>query len=329
MKDSTMKAWVVRNWCKPEEMEFTDIPVPEPGRGQVLVRVESAALNFLDTLMIQGRYQVKPPLPFTPGVELAGTIVDAGAGSRFRPGERVLGNVGHGGGFAEYALVDDIKVVPMPDSMTAVEGSAFPTVYPTSYSALRHSADMRAGEVVLVHAGAGGVGLAAIQLAKAWGGRVIATAGGPEKTAICREHGADLAIDYLSEPWVEKVKEFTAGRGADIIYDPVGGDVTDLSLKCLAWRGRLLIVGFAGGRIPAIPANRLLLKSASAIGVLWGERRNREPELAKTVFADLFAMYERGEIRPVICREYPLADAPRALMDLGGRNTYGKAVLIP
>ncbi len=188
---------------------------------------------------------------------------------------------------------------------------------------------LRAGEVVLVHAGAGGVGLAAIQLAKAWGGKVIATAGGPEKTAICREHGADLAIDYLSEPWVEKVKEFTAGRGADIIYDPVGEDVTDLSLKCLAWRGRLLIVGFAGGRIPAIPANRLLLKSASAIGVLWGERRNREPELAKATFADLFAMYERGEIRPVICREYPLADAHRALMDLGGRNTYGKAVLIP
>lgn len=309
-------------------MEFADIPIPEPGRGQVLVRVESAALNFLDTLMIQGRYQVKPPFPFTPGVEVAGTIVYAGAGSRFRLGERVLGNIGHGG-FAEYALVDDIKVVPIPDSMTAVEGSAFPTVFPTSYSALRHSAGMRAGEVVLVHAGAGGVGLAAIQLAKAWGGRVIATAGGPEKTVICREHGADLAIDYLSEPWVERVKEFTEGRGADIIYDPVGGEVTDLSLKCLAWGGRLLIVGFAGGRIPAIPANRLLLKSASAIGVLWGERRNRDPELAKAVFADLFAMYERGEIRPVVCREYPLADAPRALIDLSGRNTYGKAVLIP
>lgn len=328
VKNRTMKAWVVQNWCKPEEMEFADIPVPEVGRGQVLLRVESAALNFLDTLMIQGLYQVKPPLPFTPGVEVAGTIVDVGADSRFSVGDRVLGNISNGG-FAEYALVDEIKVVPMPDSMSSAEGSAFPTVYPTSYSALRHSANMRPGEIVLVHAGAGGVGLAAIQLAKAWGGRVIATAGGPEKTSICREHGADLAIDYLVEPWVEKVREFTAGHGADIIYDSVGGDITDQSLKCLAWCGRLLIVGFAGGRIPTIPANRLLLKSASAIGVLWGERRNRDPELAKATFADLFSMYDRGEIKPVVCREYPLADAPSALRDLANRRTYGKVVLIP
>ena len=323
-----MKAWVVRKLCKPQEMDFTDIPVPAPGRGQVLVRVESAALNFLDTLMIRGLYQVKPPLPFTPGVEVAGTIVKAGADSRFRTGERVLGAIGHGG-FAEYVLVDDIRVVPMPDSMSAVEGSVFSTAYPTSYSALHYSANMRAGEVVLVHAGAGGVGLAAIQLAKAWGGKVIATAGGPEKTAICREHGADLAVDYLSEPWVEKVKEFTTGLGADIIRDSVGGDVTDLSLKCLAWCGRLLIVGFAGGRIATIPANRILLKSASAIGVLWGDRRDRDPELAQATFADLFSMYGRGDIKPVIYREYPLASAPQALLDLGSRRTYGKLVLVP
>jgi NADPH2:quinone reductase len=323
-----MKAWVVRELGKQQDMEFADVPIPVPGPCQVLVRVASAGLNFLDTLMIQGLYQVKPPLPFTPGVEVAGTVAETGAGSRFRTGERVLGSVVYGG-FAEYAVVDDARVVAMPDSMTAAEGSTFSTVYPTSYAALRYSANMRAGEVVLVHGGAGGVGVAAIQLAKAWGGKVIATAGGPKKTAICRDHGADLAIDYLSEPWLEKVKEFTAGRGADIVFDPVGGDVTDLSLRCLAWCGRLLIVGFAGGRIPAIPVNRLLLKSASAIGVLWGDRRDREPELAKATFAELFSMYARGEIKPVIYREYPLSSAPQALLDLASRQTYGKAVLVP
>ena len=313
---------------KPQDIEFAELPMPEPGRGQVLVRVESAALSFQDTLMIQGLYQVKPPLPFTPGVEIAGTIVATGADSRCTVGQSVLGAIDHGG-FAEYAVVDDSKVVPLPDSMTAVEGSTFSIAYPTSYSALRHCAHIRAGEYVLVHAGAGGVGVAAIQLAKAWGGKVIATAGGPEKTAICHQIGADLAIDYLNEPWVDLVKEFTDGHGADIIFDPVGGEVTNLSLKCLAWSGRLLIVGFAAGRIPTIPTNRLLLKGASAVGVVWGERRDRDPELARATFDDLFAMYERGYLKPVICREYPLSCAPRALLELGSRRSYGKAVLVP
>lgn len=322
-----MKAWVVRNWCKPEEMEFATVPVPEAGDGQILVRVEAAALNFLDTLMIQGLYQVKPPLPFTPGIELAGTVVKAGVGSIFKEGDRVMGNVGYGA-FAQYAVVDDLKAMPMPDAMSAEEGATIPCVYPTSYSALRHSANMQPGETVLVHAGAGGVGLAAIQLAKAWGGKVIATAGGEEKVAICRKHGADLAIDYLgSDPWVDQVKDFTKGRGADIIVDPVGGDITDRSLRCLAWCGRLLIIGFAGGRIPEIPANRLLLKSASAIGVFWGERRNRNPQAAKEMANELVAMYGRGEIKPVISKVYPLTDAPQALLDLGSRQTYGKVVL--
>jgi NADPH2:quinone reductase len=236
--------------------------------------------------------------------------------------------MGHGG-FAEYAVADDTMITPIPDSMNCVEASAFPVVYPTSYSALRHGANLQPGETVIVHAGAGGVGLAAIQLAKAWGGAVIATAGGAEKCGICRAHGAELAIDYTSEPWLERVKEFTKGRGADVIYDPVGGDVTDQSVKCLAWRGRLLIIGFAQGRIPSISANRLLLMSASAIGVFWGERRRREPKLAEEVMDDLFAIYAQGLIKPVIFREYPLSDAPLALRDLAGRQTYGKVVLIP
>lgn len=328
MEGQTMKAWVVERCCKPEGMVWGEVAIPRPGEGQVLVKVESAALNFLDTLMIQGLYQYKPEPPFTPGVEIAGTIARTGPGSCFRPGQRVVGNIRYGG-FAEYAVVDDVMVSAIPDSMGAEEASALPVVYPTSYSALRHSARVQPGEVVLVHAGAGGVGLAAIQLAKAWGCRVVATAGGPEKVGICLQNGADLAIDYLREPWPEKVKEYTGGRGADVIYDPVGGDVTEQSLRCLAWCGRLLIVGFAQGRIPSIPANRLLLKSASAIGVLWGERRRRDPAQGRETFDELFAMYRRAEIKPVVCRSYPMTEAPKALNDLGSRRTYGKVVLIP
>lgn len=323
-----MKAWVVNESRRPGVMEFTDVPLPQPGTGQVLVQVESAAVNFLDTLMIQGLYQVKPPLPFSPGVEVAGRIVETGGGSRFRIGERVAAIVGWGG-YAEYALVEDIDAVPIPDAMSVVEGSAFSIVYPTAYTALQHSARMRSGETVLVHAGAGGVGLAAIQLAKAWGAKVIATAGGPEKTTICREHGANFAIDYLEGDWVGQVKEITSGRGADIICDPVGGEVTEKSLKCLAWCGRLLIIGFAAGSIPSIPANRLLLKSASALGVVWGERRLREPELGRSTFSALFSMYRDGAIKPVISRQYPLAEARQALLDLAERRTHGKIVLIP
>jgi NADPH2:quinone reductase len=323
-----MKAWLVRQWGKPEAMEYGEIPQPRPGPKQVLLRVEAAGLNFMDTLMIQGLYQVKPQLPFTPGVEVAGTVDSVGPDSRFHAGDRVCAMIAVGG-YAEYAVANDADSIGLPSGMSTVEGAVFPVVYPTAHLALRDAGRLRAGETVLVHAGAGGVGLASIQVARAWGGRVIATAGGTEKTSLCRQHGAELAIDYEREPWVDKVKEFTQQGGTDIIIDMVGGDVTEQSLRVLAWRGRLLVVGFAGGRIPSIPTNRLLLKSASAIGVFWGALRSREPELARSVVADLLGMYTRGEIRPVVSHQYALRDAPQALADLGSRKTYGKVVLVP
>jgi NADPH2:quinone reductase len=323
-----MKAWMVRRWCKPEEMEFAETPIPEPQRAQALVRIEAAALNFMDTLMIQGLYQVKPPFPFTPGVEIAGTVEQAGPDSGFRPGDRVCAMIGTGG-FAEYVAANDRDMLRLPDTMTTLEGAVFPVVYPTAHLALRDGGRLKPGETVLVHAGAGGVGLASIQVAKAWGARVIATAGGSDKTRVCREQGADLAIDYETEAWVDKVKEYTEGRGADIIIDMVGGEVTEASLKSLAWRGRLMVIGFAGGRIPTLAANRLLLKSASAIGVFWGGLRGKEPEFARSVLEDLLAMYRRGEIKPTVSHRYALSEAPQALADLATRKTHGKVVLVP
>jgi NADPH2:quinone reductase len=323
-----MKAWVVRRWCKPEEMSFEDIAMPQPSKGQALVKIEAAALNFLDTLMIQGMYQVKPPFPFTPGVEFSGTVEAVSEGSNFKKGDRVCGTA-ENGAFAEYCLADNLGLVSVPDSVPLRLSAAIPVVYSTSHMALKRRADLQRGETLLVHAGAGGVGLAAIQIGKAWGAKVIATAGGPEKVAICLKYGADVAIDYNAEDFVEKVKTLTDGKGADVIYDSVGGDVTDKSLRCIAWDGRLLIVGFASGRIAEIPANRLLLKNAAAIGVFWGGHKRANPAVIKPTLDDVFAMCARGDIKPVIAREYKLSETPQALKDLGSRNTYGKVLVVP
>lgn len=324
-----MKAWVVKEWCEPKDMLFEELPTPAPGPGQVLVKVGAAALNFLDTLMVKGRYQVKPPFPFTPGVEVAGTIEAVGAGSRFKPGERVCGNVGTGG-YATHALMPETAVHPIPENLDFAEGSALPIVYPTAHACLKDAGRMQPGETVLVHAGAGGVGLAAIQLAKVWGaGKIIATAGGAEKLAICKAHGADEAFDYASDAWIDQVKAATNNNGADIIVDMVGGKVSEGSLRALAWRGRLIIVGFAGGTIANLAANRLLLKSASAIGVAWGETVRREPSAGQAVFADLFNLLAQGRIKPVISHRYKLSEAPQAMLDLAARKTHGKVVLVP
>jgi NADPH2:quinone reductase len=324
-----MRAWIVNQWCEPEDMRFEDLPTPAPGPRQVRIKVEAAALNFLDTLMVKGQYQVKPPFPFTPGVEVAGTIEAVGEGSPWRPGLRVCGNLGTGG-YATHAILEDAAVAPVPGNLSFAEASALPIVYPTAHLCLRDAGRMQAGETVLVHAGAGGVGLAAIQLAKAWGaGRIIATAGGAEKLAVCRAHGADFAFDYATDAWVEQVKQATSGQGADIIIDMVGGKVAENSLRLLAWRGRFIVVGFASGSIPNLAANRLLLKAAAAIGVFWGETARREPGTAKAVFEDLFSLLSRGKFKPVVSATYPLAQAPRAMRDLANRKTHGKVVLIP
>lgn len=322
-----MRAWLVEEITDDGTMVFTDCPRPLAADGCV-VRVEASGANFLDTLMIRGRYQSKPALPFIPGIEVAGTVVEAAPGSRFQPGDRICALLDHGG-FAEYAAVPAIGAERIPDDFPIRDAVTLPVIFPTAYLALKDRAGLRPGETVLVHAGAGGVGSAAIQLARHWGARVIATAAGAEKLAICRSLGADDVIDYSAEPLVERVREITGGAGVDVVVDPVGGKVAVDSLRCLAWAGRLVIVGFAGGAIADLPSNRLLLKNAAAMGVYWGEYRRHHPERVSEIFADLFDLRRQGAITPLVRDVFPLAEAPRALAALAGRQTVGKVVLVP
>ncbi len=323
-----MRAWQVHAWGEPDAMEWAEIAVPEPSAGQVRVRNRAAALNFFDVLQVQGKYQVKPPFPFTPGAEIAGEIDAVGAGvSAWRPGDRVLA-MPMGSGFAEQTIVDASKVFRIPDGMGWAQAAALPVVYHTSYYALKDRASLKSGEWLLVHAGASGTGMSAIQLGSAFGAHVVATAGSPEKLEFARRQGAEHALDYRDTAWVDEVKRITAGRGADVIYDPVGGDVFDLSTKCIAPGGRLLIIGFASGRIPSIAANRILFKAMSVIGAFWGEHYRSNPEgIAETQRA-LERLWLEGKIRPEVAHTYPLSEAPQALRDLAERRVMGKAVLL-
>ncbi len=323
-----MRAWVVESPTQEGRMILRDIPVPKPAGDQALVRVEAAGVNFLDTLMIRGQYQVRPPPPFTPGIEVVGTVVEPGLDSPYKAGERIAAILDNGG-FAEFALAPRLASERVPDGMTSQDAAGLPIIYPTAFLALRQRAALQPGETVLVHAGAGGVGSAAIQLAKHWGARVVATAGGAEKVALCLELGADAAIDYRGENLVDAVRRETAGRGVDVVVDPVGGELTRASLRCLAWGGRLVIVGFAGGDIPELPANRLLLKNASALGVYWGEYRTHHPDIVAAVFAEIFALHRRGVVRPLVRDVFPLEQADAALAALAARRTVGKVALLP
>jgi len=322
-----MKAWRVHNWGEPETMSYEDVALPEPGPGQVRIRNHASALNFFDILQVQGKYQIKPPFPFTPGAEVAGIVDAAGPGvSQFKPGDRVL-SLTHGGAFAEQSLSRADNTFPIPDGMDFGEAAAFPVVYHTSYFALRERAALQPGEWLLVHAGASGVGVSAIQIGKAFGARVIATAGGSEKLAFAKAQGADHTIDYADSSWVDQVKQITNGRGADVIYDPVGGDVFDLSTKCIASAGRLLVIGFASGRIPTIAANRILLKNMSVVGALWGGHVQAHPEFSAMAQQALAELYNQGKIRPPSPVEYPFDEARAALRDLANRKILWKAVL--
>jgi NADPH2:quinone reductase len=322
-----MKAWQVKEWCEPEQMQLSDVPTPEPNAGEVRVRNHAAALNFFDVLQIQGKYQVKPPLPFTPGAEVAGVVESLGPGvNHLQPGDRVLSASGLGG-FAQYTITAAAKTFRIPASMDFASAAAMLIVYQTSYLGLKVRAAIKPGEWLLVHAAAGGVGSAALQLGKAFGARVIATAGSAEKTQFCLDQGADHALNYREQDWVDRVKQITEGHGADVIYDPVGGDVFDLSSKCIASEGRLLVVGFAGGRIPSIAANRILLKNMAVVGCYWGRHLETHPEFLKDAQGDLFALYEAGKIKPVVSQVYPFEDAASALRALAERRTFGKVVL--
>ncbi len=326
-----MRAWQVHELGDPEDvLRLDDLPVPEPGPGEVRIEVEAVALNFPDVLLCQGKYQERPPLPFTPGLEVAGHVVATGEGSAYAVGQRVLAAPPlPRGGLAEQVIAPPEATFAIPDSLSATKAAAMFITYQTGWAGLHRRAAIQPGETLLVHAGAGGVGSAAIQLGLAAGARVIATAGGPEKVEICRTLGAELAIDYLSEDFVEVVKGATGGRGADVIYDSVGGDTFDKSRKCIAFEGRIVVVGFAGGRIADAPTNHALVKNYSILGLHWGLYRLMEPTLIPAIHAELMSLHERGAIDPLIHAELPLEDAPSALARLGGRGTYGKVVLRP
>jgi NADPH:quinone reductase len=323
-----MKAWQVVELGKPADvLRLADVPDPEPGPGGVLVRVEACALNFPDALLCAGLYQEKPPLPFTPGLEVAGTVV---AGDPALVGTRVLGGPPlPNGGLAELAVLPAHGFWPVPDGMPADEAAGLLITYQTAYVGLHRRAGLRAGEWLLVHAGAGGVGSAAIQVGLAAGARVIATAGGPEKLAVCRELGAHEVIDYRAEDVAARVKEITGGHGADVIWDPVGGDVFDASRRCIAFEGRLVVVGFAGGRIPEVPAGHVLVKNYSVVGLHWGLYRKVDPQVTVEAHEALTRLYEQGAVRPLISERVGMAQAPQALTRLAGRATVGKVIVRP
>ena len=324
-----MRAIVVDRWMEPAELAVREIDPPPIGPGMLRIGVRAAGCNFFDILMVKGQYQMRPPFPFVPGAEVAGIVEEVGPGVKdFAPGDRVMAAPGIGA-FAEQVVVPSKAAYRLPDAMSFEAGAAFPIVYPTSYAALKFRAPVTPGDWLLVHAAAGGVGIAAVQIGKAMGARVIGTAGGPDKLDIVRRAGAEVAIDYQREPWVERVKDVTGGHGADIIYDSVGGDITDGSLKCIAWNGRLLVIGFASGRIPEVKLNRVLLKNIALVGLHWGAHTMHEPARVGETFCALFGLYAQGLIEPMIYRSYPMAELPVALAALGSRQSWGKIVVTP
>ena len=322
-----MKAWQVMHYGEPEEMVFGDVPIPAPGEGQVLIRNRAAGLNFFDILQVQGKYQAKPEFPFTIGGEMAGVVEAVGERvEHVAPGDNVVAS-GAGGGYAEYAVTGAKRTYLIPAGMSFAEAAGFPIVYQTSHLALVGRGRLQAGEWLLVHAGASGVGMSAIQLGKALGARIIATAGSDKKLVFCSDQGAEYTINYRDGDWVDEVKRITEGHGADVIYDPVGGDIFDLSSKCIAHHGRLLVIGFAAGRIPSIAANRLLLKNMSAVGVFWGRECIEDPTYYGRTHGALAKLFKQGKIRPAVAAEFPLDKAPEALKTLAERRAAGKVVL--
>jgi NADPH2:quinone reductase len=318
-----LRAVLCKAWGEPLVVE--EVPSPAVRPGTVKVRVEASGVNFADTLIVQGKYQVKPDLPFTPGIEVAGTVVEAGDGVTVaKTGDRVMGFLPFGA-FAEEVVVPEDHAYVLPDSMDAVSAAAFPVAYGTAHGALEWRGRLKRGEVLLVHGAAGGVGLAAVEVGKVMGATVIATAGSPEKVAMAMEHGADYGIDYSRESIRDRVKELTGG--ADVVFDPVGGDAFDQSLRCINWEGRIIIVGFASGRIPQIPANILLVKNCAVLGLYWGAYSDRDPATKRTSLELLLKWQAEGKLKPHVSHVMPMERAAEALAMLTERKSTGKVVL--
>jgi len=324
-----MKAIQCVEWGLPQRLQLVELPLPEPKAGEVRIRVEAAGVNFPDALIVQKKYQLQPPLPFTPGTEVAGTIDAVGADvKRLKPGDRVGAFVGLGG-FAEFVCAPAAMTAPLLPGISTETAAAFTLTYATSHHALFDRGQLKAGESLVVLGAGGGVGLAAVELGKIAGARVIAVASSDEKLDAARAHGADDGINYGATDLREALKTATGGKGADVIYDPVGGRHTEAALRSLAWRGRLLVVGFADGEIPQIPANLLLIKGTSAIGVFWGEFAKREPQANQAMLTELFTWLAQGRLKPHVSRTYRLADTPLALEALLARKAVGKLVIVP
>lgn len=322
-----MKAVLCKEFGPPESLVLEEVDSPRPAPDEVLVDVHAAALNFPDVLMIQGKYQSQPPFPFSPGGEIAGTVAEVGPSvQRFKVGDRVFGGTGFGG-FAEQVAVKERALKPMPENMSFQEASGISTTYGTSYYALKQRGRLEPGETLLVLGAAGGVGLAAVELGKAMGARVIAAASSDEKLAVAQKAGADELVNYADGELKEKVKALTDGKGADVIYDPVGGELFNQCLRCINWYGRILVIGFAAGDIPKAPINLLLLKSSELVGVFYGAWSARAPDEAAANFQEILDFYRNGKIKPLVGAEYPLEDYAAALRCLMERRAVGKVVV--
>lgn len=327
-----MHAWLCENPTGVDALTWKELPTPAPQSGEVLIAIEAASLNFPDLLIVQNKYQMKPALPFVPGSEYAGVIEALGEGvTHLKVGQRVACLSGTGG-FGTHTLAPAAMCMPLPAGFPAVDAAAFIMIYATSHHALIDRAQLKAGETVLVLGAAGGVGTAAIQIAKATGAKVIAAASTAEKCALCIAIGADATINYsehsLPNAFRDAVKAATGGKGPDVIYDPVGGDFAEPAFRAIAWRGRYLIVGFASGPIPSLPLNLALLKGASLVGVFWGDFARREPKANAAMMAELGAWYGKGTIKPVIDRAMPMAELKAAYARMGSRSVMGKLVMV-
>jgi NADPH:quinone reductase len=322
-----MRAVLCKEWGGPEKLVVENVPSPATRDGAVRIAVQAAGINFADLLLISGQYQEKPALPFTPGMEAAGTVTEVGAGvSNVKAGDRVMALTGNGA-YAEEVAVDAARVLRIPDSMDFVAAASFPVAYGTSHGAFDWRAHLRPGEWLLVYGAAGGVGLTAVEIGKVMGAKVIACAGSPEKLEIARQHGADHLIDYSREDIRERVKTITGGKGADVVYDPVGGDAFDASLRSIAWCGRIIVIGFAAGRIPQAPANILLVKNIDVIGFYWGSYQARKPELLRDSYGKLLRWFEEGKLKPHISAQMDLNEVGQAMELLRQRKSTGKVVL--
>lgn len=331
-----MRAVLCKEYGPPESLVVEDLPSPKPGMGQVVLSVKACGVNFPDVLIIQNKYQFKPPLPFSPGGEVAGIVKEVGEGvTAVKPGDRVIGSTGWGG-FAEEVTVDAGRLIPIPDSMDFETASAFVMTYGTSHHALKDRAALKPGETLLVLGAAGGVGLAAVELGKAMGARVVAAVSSAEKAQVCKEHGADEAIVYPRNPLdreqqkklSEDLKRACGGEGADVIYDPVGDDYAEPALRAIGWEGRYLVVGFAAGQIPKIPLNLALLKNCQIVGVFWGAFTARNPGRNKENLAELMALFQAGKVKPLVSGRFPLERAADALNLMANRGVKGKVVLV-